>query len=152
MDWKEDLGKFLLSNHIYRWEYLSKQLIDIAEEWNKYISKFDGINITTDLLKEYSFPSVSKGVKLSYTIKTKYFENSVPFIMELNYFESESNSIGLSVKYSVDYDHGKYAFDSKLEYILDEIIYEDDGIFEPTYIQQILNNILKTQFTYKDKH
>jgi hypothetical protein len=145
MDWKEDLGGFLASKHILRLEYLSEQLKVIADEWKSFVSKFDGIYINYDIVRNTENIRSAPGIKFSYNIHNRYYHNNKPFIIELNYFESESSSIALSIKYSTGYNFNRFLLEGILDYYFEENIYEEEEIFEPAYMLQTLNNILKIQ-------
>ncbi|MFZ4412035.1 MAG: hypothetical protein ACOYOV_03045 [Bacteroidales bacterium] len=142
MDWKDDIGAFLTSKRIYRFEFLEKQLIEICKEWKIFMEKFDGIKVGIDKKFEYGQNPI---IKLSSVINDNK-EQLNPFVVEIRYVESESHTIALSIKYSTASDFGK-SLENIVSYSYEEILYNDEGIFEPAYIQQTLNNIFKIQFS-----
>ncbi len=147
MDWKEDIGAFLATKHIYRFEYLNVQLIKNCKEWRDVMQKFDGIKVDIENIFEYG---QTPGVKLKYIINDNK-EHLNPFVIEIKYIESESHSISLLVKYSKESDFRK-SLQNIVSYAYEEILYNDEGIFEPEYIQQTLNNIFKIQYANLKMH
>ncbi|MFZ4798545.1 MAG: hypothetical protein ACOYMA_13695 [Bacteroidia bacterium] len=150
MEWKEDLGIFLASKSVFRLEDLSNQLKEITDEWKSYISKFDGIYMKYDTLNDFSTIHSPKGIRISYNICNQYISNLKPYIIEIKYFEAESHLISLAIKYSVGFERMQLLMENSLVYIFEERTYDGNEIYEPAYVHQILNNILKIHFNIKN--
>lgn len=141
-DWKSDIGEFFMTRKIYRNKYLNQQLNNIVKEWVDYLNKFDGIDANWQ--HEYDDKVI---VKIS--IRTKYKETWKPYIIQIAYRENISGEQELDIDYSMGNDSRKIlegASDENSAIMIKEII-QDDFIYEPPYVLQTLNNILKKQFS-----
>jgi hypothetical protein len=148
MDWKDNIGEYLVGKGIFRLDYLNTNLNQVCDEWLTYLNEFKGIQAyRMDTKYREDIPRPSSLLVVSFKNTGEFF----PFKIFITYkLHDNSNKMCLymrstSVLHDIIETLGlKREDEAHYKWIEEELV--DPEIFEKGYILQLLNYRLKRYY------